>query len=91
MLFSVGLIFGRFFVVVVVVYSHDIDPLLKRRANKSRRLFATLTDVCQVHCVTVGGTRFQQWRISGSLRCFTALVQIFRPRGKRANCSALTR
>ena len=26
-----------------------------------------------------------------SLRCFTALVQIFRSRGKKANCSSLTR
>ena len=48
-----------------------------------------------VKCIVgrLGGTRFQQWRISGSSRCFTALVQIFRSRGKRAkiNCSSLTR
>ena len=39
----------------------------------------------------LGGKRFQHWRISGSSRCFTALVQIFRSRGKRANFSSLTR
>ena len=31
-----------------------------------------------------GGTRFQQGRISGSLRFFTALVQFFRSRGKKS-------
>ena len=81
MLFSVGLILGRFFSLLVFFFFR-LQPWYQGLISQGAYSLLSLgRDVCQVHCGIFGGTGFQQCRISGSLRCFTALVQIFRVSG----------